>query len=131
MLDVTALLNQLQYDASGDPDIATRIDQYEMAFRMQASVPGLVDFSDESAKTLERYGPQALEQGTYANNCLIARRLLEKGVRFVQLMHSGWDQHGNLTKDLKKNCLATDQGCAALIRDLKQRGMLDDTLVRL
>ncbi|HAY80126.1 MAG TPA: sulfatase, partial [Planctomycetaceae bacterium] len=102
---------------------------YEMAFRMQASVPELVDFSTETQSTIERYGPDALNKGTYANNCLIARRLLERGVRFVQLMHSGWDQHGNLFTQLERQCEDTDAPSAALVQDLKDRGMLDDTLV--
>ena len=113
----------------GDPEIDTRISQYEMAFRMQTSVPDLVDFSNESKTTLDRYGPDALQHGTFANNCLIARRLLERGVRFVQLMHSGWDQHGNLFTQLEQQCKDTEGPSAALVRDLKERGMLDDTLV--
>ena len=100
-----------------------------MAFKMQASVPELADLSDESAATLEMYGPQVKEPGTYAHNCLMARRLVERGVRFVQLMHAGWDQHSSLTTELYTQCKDTDQPSAALVRDLKQRGLLDDTLV--
>jgi len=129
LLDDIAALNQMQLEQVGDPEIDTRIAQYEMAFRMQTSVPDLVDFSDESAQTLEAYGPDALVKGTYANNCLIARRLLERGVRFVQLMHSGWDQHNNLFTQLEIQCRDTEGPSAALVRDLKQRGLLDDTLV--
>ena len=113
----------------GDPEIETRITQYEMAFRMQTSVPDLVDFSNETKATLERYGPDALVKGTFANNCLIARRLLERGVSFIQLMHAGWDQHGNLFTQLETQCKDTEGPSAALVRDLKERGMLDDTLV--
>ena len=113
----------------GDPEIETRITQYEMAFRMQSSVPDLVDFSNETKATLERYGPDALVKGTFANNCLIARRLLERGVSFIQLMHAGWDQHGNLFTQLETQCKDTEGPSAALVRDLKERGMLDDTLV--
>jgi hypothetical protein len=129
LLDDLAALNAEHLRDYGDPEIDTRIAQYEMAFRMQSSVPDLVDFSDESAATLERYGPDALNKGTYANNCLIARRLLERGVRFVQLMHSGWDQHNNLFTQLEEQCRDTDAPSAALVRDLKERGLLDDTLV--
>lgn len=100
-----------------------------MAFRMQTSVPELVDFSDETPATLKRCGPDALNKGSYANNCLIARRLLERGVRFVQLMRSGWDQHGNLFTQLEQQCIDTEGPSAALVQDLKERGMLDDTLV--
>jgi hypothetical protein len=129
LLDRMTSLNQLHFDDYGDPEIETRIAQYEMAFRMQTSVPELVDFSDESQATLDRYGPDALQQGTYANNCLVARRLLERGVRFVQLMHSGWDQHSNLFTQLEVQCRDTDAPSAALVQDLKERGMLEDTLV--
>jgi hypothetical protein len=100
-----------------------------MAFRMQTSVPELVDFSTESKRVVGRYGPDALKKGTFANNCLIARRLLERGVRFVQLMHSGWDQHNNLHTQLENQCKDTEGPSAALVMDLKERGMLDDTLV--
>jgi hypothetical protein len=129
LLDDIAELNQAHLTQYGDPEIETRIAQYEMAFRMQSSVPELVDFSNESAATLERYGPNALAKGTFANNCLVARRLLERGVRFVQLMHSGWDQHSNLHTQLEVQCRDTDAPSAALVQDLKERGMLDDTLV--
>ncbi len=129
LLDDMAQMNAAHLADYGDPEIDTRIAQYEMAFRMQSSVPELVDFSDESAATLERYGPHALVKGTYANNCLIARRLLERGVRFVQLMHSGWDQHNNLFTQLENQCVDTEGPSAAVVQDLKQRGMLDDTLV--
>lgn len=129
MLDDVAAMNAAHLADYGDPEIDTRIAQYEMAFRMQTSVPDLVDFSGESKATLARYGPQGLEKGTFANNCLVARRLLERGVRFVQLMHSGWDQHGNLYTQLEEQCGDTDAPAAALIHDLKERGMLDETLV--
>src|SRR3954467_495775 len=129
ILDGIAKLNRKQFEIYADPEINTRIAQYEMAFRMQTSVPELVDFSGESKATLARYGPDALRQGTFANNCLVARRLLERGVRFVQLMHSGWDQHGNLFPQLEQQCRDTEGPSAALVRDLKERGMLDDTLV--
>lgn len=129
LLDHIREMNEAHLADYGDPEIDTRISQYEMAFRMQASVPDLVDFAGERPATLERYGPSALEKGTFANNCLIARRLLERGVRFVQLMHSGWDQHGNLYTQLEEQCRDTDAPAAALIRDLKERGMLDETLV--
>ncbi|HYV34114.1 MAG TPA: DUF1501 domain-containing protein [Gemmataceae bacterium] len=129
MLDDLAALNAAHLADYGDPEIDTRIAQYEMAFRMQTSVPDLVDFSRESRATLARYGPDALNKGTYANNCLIARRLLERGVRFVQIMHAGWDQHNNLFTQLEEQCRDTEGPSAALVRDLKERGMLDDTLV--
>jgi hypothetical protein len=129
LLDDIAAMNAAHLADYGDPEIDTRIAQYEMAFRMQASVPDLLDFSDESPKILERYGPQALVKGSYANNCLIGRRLLERGVRFVQLMHSGWDQHRNLYTQLEQQCRDTQGPSAAVVQDLKERGMLDDTLV--
>jgi hypothetical protein len=129
LLDELAAMNAAHLAEYGDPEIDTRIAQYEMAFRMQASVPELVDFSGETQATIERYGPDALLKGSFANNCLIARRLLERGVRFVQLMHSGWDQHNNLYTQLAQQCLDTDAPSAALVSDLKERGMLDDTLV--
>ena len=129
LLDDLAAMNRDHLADYGDPEIDTRISQYEMAFRMQTSVPDLVDFSKESPAVLARYGPDALQQGTFANNCLVARRLLERGVRFVQLMHSGWDQHGNLFTQLEQQCKDTEGPSAALVRDLKERGMLDDTLV--
>jgi hypothetical protein len=129
LLDDISAINAAHLADYGDPEIDTRITQYEMAFRMQTSVPDLVDFSKESKTTLARYGPDALQHGTFANNCLIARRLLERGVRFVQLMHSGWDQHSNLFTQLEQQCKDTEGPSAALVRDLKERGMLDDTLV--
>jgi hypothetical protein len=128
-LDTLRQLNQGALDEFGDPETATRIAQYEMAFRMQSSVPELIDLSKESAATIESYGPDARKPGTYAYNCLIARRLAERGVRFIQLYHRDWDHHGGLPKGLPKLCRETDQPTAALIADLKQRGMLDETLV--
>lgn len=121
-------LNQRHLDVVGDPEIATRINSYEMAGRMQSSAPELMDLSKEPKEVLEMYGA---EQGkpSFALNCLLARRLVERGVRFVELFHEAWDQHGNLVGDLKKNCKNTDQACAALVKDLKQRGLLKDTLV--
>jgi hypothetical protein len=127
-LDTIGRLNQRRLAAVGDPEIATRINSFEMAFRMQSSAPQLIDISGEPKHVLDLYG---VEPGkpSFAASCLLARRLVERGVRFVQLYHEAWDQHGNLTKDLRQNCLDTDQACAALIKDLKQRGMLKDTLV--
>jgi len=129
LLDDIAALNAQHLSEYGDPEIDTRIAQYEMAFRMQSSVPELLDFSQETEKTIQRYGPDALVKGTFANNCLIARRLLERGVRFVQLMHAGWDQHSNLYTQLEQQCLDTDAPSAALVKDLQERGLLEDTLV--
>ncbi|MSU27605.1 MAG: DUF1501 domain-containing protein, partial [Pedosphaera sp.] len=129
LLDDIQAMNAAHLTDYGDPEIDTRIAQYEMAFKMQASVPDLLDFSKEPKSVLERYGPDVLTKGTFANNCLIARRLLERGVRFVQLMHSGWDQHGNLFTQLEAQCRDTDAPAAALVSDLKERGLLDDTLV--
>ncbi len=128
-LDALNRLNQIKFEEFADPEISTRIAQYEMAFRMQTSVPKLTDLSDEPESTFKLYGDDAKKPGTFASNCLLARRLAERGVRFIQLFHRGWDQHGKLPTALPKQCLATDQASAALIRDLKQRGMLDDTLV--
>ena len=128
-LDALAQLNQERYAAVGDPEISTRIAQYEMAFRMQTSVPEFTDLSGESAKTFELYGPDSRNPGTFAANCLLARRLAERNVRFIQIFHRGWDQHGNLPRDLPLQCKDVDQACRALITDLKQRGLLDDTLV--
>lgn len=128
-LDDIAQLNQLKLQEFGDPEIATRVAQYEMAFKMQASVPELADLSDESQSVLDMYGPQVTEPGTFAHNCLLARRLVERGVRYVQLMHAGWDQHNSITTELYTQCKDTDQPSAALVKDLKQRGLLDDTLV--
>jgi Protein of unknown function (DUF1501) len=127
-LDTLGRLNKMRLDAVGDPEIATRISAFEMAYRMQASAPELMDLKKEPQKVLEMYGAEP-GKPSYANNCLLARRLLERGVRFVQLFHEAWDQHGNLKKDLRKNCLDTDKASAALVKDLKQRGLLDDTLV--
>ncbi len=121
-------LNQKRLDFTGDPEIATRINSFELAHRMQLTAPELMDLSKEPRETLEMYGAEP-GKGTYANACLLARRLAEKGVRFIEIFHEAWDQHGNLVADLKKNCRDTDKASAALIKDLKQRGMLDDTLV--
>ncbi|MCA9229563.1 MAG: DUF1501 domain-containing protein [Planctomycetales bacterium] len=129
MLDHLAALNELKYQEIGDPEIQTRITQYELAYRMQVSVPQLLDFSQEPRHVLDRYGADVLQQGTYAYNCLVARRLAERGVRFIQLFHQGWDQHGNLPDQIRKQCNDTDRATAALLADLKQRGLLDDTLV--
>lgn len=129
LLDDLATLNAAHLADSGDPEIDTRIAQYEMAYRMQSSVPELVDFSDEPQHVLDRYGPDVRVKGSFASNCLIARRLLERGTRFVQLMHAGWDQHSNLHTQLAEQCRDTDAPTAALLRDLKERGLLSDTLV--
>ncbi|MBL8236908.1 MAG: DUF1501 domain-containing protein [Bryobacterales bacterium] len=129
MLDALQALNKIREEAYHDPEIDTRIQQYEMAYKMQTSVPELTDLSKEPASTFALYGEDARKPGTYAANCLLARRLVERGVRFVQLYHKGWDQHNNLPRDLALQCKASDQGAAALVQDLKQRGMLDDTLV--
>jgi hypothetical protein len=128
-LDDLAQLNRLKLDEVGDAEIATRISQYELAFRMQSSVPELADVSGEDARTLDAYGPEVKRPGSYAYNCLLARRLAERGVRFVQLFHRGWDQHTSLPKQIAGQCGDTDQPTAALIADLKERGLLDDTLV--
>ena len=128
-LDDLGQLNQMRLEDSQDPEIATRISQYEMAYRMQTSVPELADMSKEPEKTFEMYGPDARKPGSYAANCILARRLAERGVRFIQLYHRGWDQHGTLPKQIKWQCEDTDQASAALIMDLKQRGLLDDTIV--
>ena len=127
-LDAVKKLNEERLDVVGDPEIATRINSFEMAFRMQSSAPELMDLTKESKETLEMYGAQP-GKSSFANNCLLARRLVERGVRFVQLFHEAWDQHGNLVKDLRKNCEDTDRACTALVKDLKQRGLLDETLV--
>lgn len=129
MLDDLARINEQSLDEFGDPEIATRISQYEMAYRMQTSVPELTDFSDEPQHIFDMYGPDVLNRGTYAYNCLLARRMAELDVRFIQLYHMGWDQHFTLPKQLPGQCRDTDQPSAALITDLKQRGLLDDTLV--
>jgi hypothetical protein len=128
-LDDLARLNEVEYGSYHDPEISTRISQYEMAFRMQKSVPELTDLSKEPPSTFEMYGPDSRKPGSYAANCILARRLAERGVRFVQLFHRGWDQHNNLPKEIRGQCLQTDQPTAALIQDLSARGMLDDTLV--
>ncbi len=129
LLDDLSQLNALKFQEVGDPEIQTRVAQYEMAYKMQTSVPELTDFSDEPKHILEMYGPQVSEPGTFAYNCLMSRRLAERGVRFIQCMHAGWDQHNSLTTELYTQCQDTDQPSAALVRDLKMRGMLDDTLV--
>jgi hypothetical protein len=129
MLDDLARLNRIRQDATGDPEIATRIAQYELAYRMQTSVPELTDLASEPEHTFALYGSDARKPGTFAANCLLARRLAERGVRFIQLFHRGWDQHTNLPKQIAAQCRDTDQASAALITDLKQRGLLDDTLV--
>jgi hypothetical protein len=129
LLDDLARLNELNLAEYGDPEIATRIAQYEMAYRMQASVPELTDLATEPQHVLDRYGPDVTRQGSFAYNCLIARRLAERGVRFVQLMHAGWDQHRNLNTQLEIQCRDTDAPAAALVKDLKERGLLDETLV--
>ncbi|MBM3972249.1 MAG: DUF1501 domain-containing protein [Planctomycetes bacterium] len=129
MLDTLAELNQQRFEKTGDREIETRIAQYETAFRMQAAVPELTNLSGESESTFELYGQDARRAGSFAANCLLARRLVERGVRFVQLYHRGWDQHYDLPSDLRLQCGDVDQACAALIRDLKQRGLLDETLV--
>ncbi len=127
-LDSIKHLNQQHLDIVGDPEIATRINQYELAARMQTVAPELMDITKESKETLEMYGAEP-GKGSFANACLLARRMAEKGVRFIEIFHEAWDQHGALKKDIAQNCKDTDQACAALIKDLKQRGMLDDTLV--
>jgi hypothetical protein len=129
LLDALNRLNQDARERYRDPEIDTRIAQYELAFRMQTSVPELMDVSREPERVFEMYGPDSRKPGTFAANCLLARRLVERGVRFVQLYHRGWDQHGNLPNMIRSQCKDTDQPSAALIRDLKERGMLDDTLV--
>ena len=129
MLDGLNALNQKHFEAVGDPETQARIAQYEMAFRMQTSVPDLVDLSGESKTTLDSYGPDVSQPGTFAYNCLLARRMAERGVRFTQIFHRGWDQHGNLPGDLPLQTKDVDQPAYALVQDLKQRGLLDDTLV--
>ncbi len=129
MLDGIAKLNARHQERVGDPEIDTRTAQYEMAYRMQASVPELTDLSDEPEHVLAMYGPDVKRRGSFAYNCLMARRLVERGTRFVQLMHAGWDQHRNLYTQLEIQCRDTDQPSAALVLDLQQRGLLDDTLV--
>ena len=129
MLDQLARQNQIEANQSLDPEVIARISQYEMAYRMQTAVPELTDFSNESQETLDMYGPNVKTPGTYAYNCLMARRLAERDVRFVQLYHRGWDQHFNLPTQIRWQCEDTDQPQAALVKDLKRLGMLDDTLV--
>jgi len=129
MLDSLSQLNELKAAEQGDPEINTRIAQYEMAFRMQKSIPDLMDMRDEPASTFTLYGPESRKPGTYAANCLLARRMAERGVRFIQLYHRGWDQHSDLPKRIRQQCNDTDQPSAGLLMDLEQRGMLDDTIV--
>lgn len=129
MLEYLSKLNQVQNTVYGDPEVDTRIAQYEMAYRMQTSVPEVMDVTDEPEEVFELYGPDSKDPGTYAANCLLARKLLEKDVKFVQLYHQGWDQHGSLPSGISAQCKATDQATAALITDLKRRGLLEDTLV--
>lgn len=129
MLDELAKLNNISLQEFGDPEIKTKIEQYEMAYRMQTAVPELTDLSNESDLTVKMYGPDCLVPGTYAANCLLARKLSESGVRFVQLYHQGWDSHGNLINEMRGQAQDTDRSSAALISDLKQRGLLDETLV--
>jgi uncharacterized protein YdcH (DUF465 family) len=128
-IDDVGRLNQVEMDEFGDPEIATRIAQYEMAYKMQSSVPELTDLSKEPARTFELYGPDARKPGTFAANCLLARRMAERGVRFIQLFHRGWDQHNELPKQIPGQARDTDQASAALVQDLKERGLLKDTLV--
>ncbi|MEM9367190.1 MAG: DUF1501 domain-containing protein [Planctomycetota bacterium] len=127
-LNAVNQLNRKRLDVVGDPEIAARVNAYEMAFRMQASAPEAMDLDDETEDVLKLYGAEPGKM-SFANNCLLARRLVERGVRFVQLFHESWDQHGGLVGGIKRNCAETDQGCAALVKDLKQRGLLDETLV--
>ena len=128
-IDDATRLNQLEMDEFGDPEIATRIVQYEMAYKMQSSVPELTDLSKEPTRTFELYGPDAHKPGTFAANCLLARRMAERGVRFIQLFHRGWDQHNELPKQIAGQARDTDQASAALVQDLKERGLLKDTLL--
>ena len=129
MLDELGALNTIAHKSEGDPETLARVAQYELAFRMQSSVPDLADLASEPKHVLDLYGPDVTRAGSYARNCLLARRLAERGVRFIQLMHSGWDQHDNLPTQLPIQCRDTDQPSAALVQDLQQRGLLDDTLV--
>jgi hypothetical protein len=129
MLDHLETLNQMNYEEVGDPEIQNKIKQYELAYRMQTAVPEITDISDEPDHIVKMYGPECLIPGTYASNCLLARKLSESGVRFVQLYHQGWDQHGNLVNEMKGQAKDVDRPSAALIKDLKQRGLLDETLV--
>jgi uncharacterized protein (DUF1501 family) len=129
VLDRIRELHEIQLEATGDPALETRIAQYEMAFNMQKSIPDVTDLSDEPESTFKLYGDEARKPGSFAANCLLARRLAERDVRFIQLYHQGWDQHGSLPRNIKQQCKETDQASAALVTDLKNRGMLDDTLV--
>jgi hypothetical protein len=129
MLDKLAALNHKQLEEFGDPEITTRIAQYEMAYRMQTSVPEVMDITNEPEYIYRMYGPDAMQPGTYAANCLLARKLIEQDVRFVQLYHMGWDQHDNLPSAIARQAKDVDQASAALVLDLKQRGLLDETLV--
>jgi hypothetical protein len=129
MLDDLGELNRLKHAETGDPEVLTRVAQYELGYRMQTSVPELTDLSREPEHVLKRYGPDVRKPGSYAANCLLARRLAERGVRFIQLYHMGWDQHGDLPKQIRRQCNDTDQPSAALVEDLARRGLLDDTLV--
>jgi hypothetical protein len=129
MLDDIAAMDDLHHAETGDPEILTRVSQYELAYRMQESVPELTDLSREPRSVLNMYGPDVEKPGSYAANCLLARRLAERGVRFIQLYHMGWDQHNDLPAQIRDQCRDTDQPSAALIKDLKQRGLLHDTLV--
>jgi hypothetical protein len=129
MLDRVVRFNERSLETFGDPEIQTRIEQFEMAFRMQTSVPDLMDISDEPEHVLQMYGPDVRTPGTFAASCLLARRMIERDVRFVQIFHRGWDQHDNLPSDLALQCKDVDRGGWALIQDLKQRGLLEDTLV--
>jgi len=129
VLDGLEKLNQQNFDRFGDPETQSRIAQYEMAYRMQMEAPELMDIKDEPDHIVDMYGPDARKPGTFASNCLKARRMSEKGVRFVQLFHRGWDQHGSLPKQIRGQCKDIDQACAGLVKDLKQRGMFEDTLI--
>ena len=129
MLDGIAKINEAKYEETHDAEVQARISQYEMAYRMQTSVPDLMDLSDEPESTFELYGDDARKPGTFAANCVLARRMAERNVRFVQLFHRGWDQHNNLPGEIRDQCRDTDQASAALVRDLEQRGLLEDTLV--
>jgi hypothetical protein len=128
-LDALNHLNELALESTANPDVAARIQSYEMAYRLQTSAPELMDLSGETPETLARYGIKSIKDANFARNCLLARRLVERGVRFVQLFHEAWDQHGNLTAGVKQNALDTDQAGAALVADLKERGLLKDTIV--
>ena len=128
-MDALSELHKIKLAQASDPHVENRIAQYELAYRMQASIPEATDFSDEPASVLEEYGPDAKHPGTFAANCLLARRLAQRGVRFIQLYHQGWDQHGGLPGGLARQCKETDRPSAALVNDLKRNGLLDDTLV--